>query len=188
MAFTLYCGVAGWFCSPWISKRPARDYEECSERVAEKKTSKNEFIASMTECDKQFVGRRKLGGGYTYYDLLQNRHFDIVGPNPTPSELKYFDEQYTLYLDVQRRDAIAAALAAKTSRGASANLSGDRPVSSASAPGLPMVIVPNGIPRARGVVVRARETCKKSPVSCGWIKLSEEMRSFFESNVRVNTP
>ena len=64
------------------------------------------------QCDKQFVGRRKRGGGYTYYDFPQNRHFDIGGPNPTQKELKYFDEQYTLYLDAQRRDKVAAAVAA----------------------------------------------------------------------------
>jgi hypothetical protein len=64
----------------------------------------------IAQCDKQFVGRRKIGGGYTYYDFLQNRHFDIAGPNPTPNELKHFDEEYTLYLDTQRREAAAAAI------------------------------------------------------------------------------
>jgi hypothetical protein len=43
----------------------------------------------------------------------QNRHFDIAGPNPTPKELRYFDEQYTLYLDTQRREAVAAAFCRK---------------------------------------------------------------------------
>lgn len=34
-----------------------------------------------------------------------------MGPNPTPNELKHFDEEYTLYLETQRRDAVAAATA-----------------------------------------------------------------------------
>ena len=57
------------------------------------------------------MGRRKPGGGYTYFDFLQNRQFDITGPNPTREEQKYFDEQYTLYLEAQRRDMNAASLA-----------------------------------------------------------------------------
>jgi len=73
---------------------------------------KDERTSLTAQCDKQFVGRRKRGGGYTYYDFPQNRHFDIAGPNPTQKELKYFDEQYTLYLDAQRRDKVAAAVAA----------------------------------------------------------------------------
>jgi hypothetical protein len=76
----------------------------------------------MAQCGKQFVGRRKAGGGYTYYDFLQNRHFDIAGPNRTPKELRYFDEQYALYLDTQRREAVAAAFAERQNRMARAIL------------------------------------------------------------------
>ena len=69
----------------------------------------------VADCGKRFVGRRKIDGGYTYYDFLQNRHFDIAGPNPTPKELRQFDEQYMLYLDAQRSDDISTALAEKQS-------------------------------------------------------------------------
>ena len=65
------------------------------------------------ECNAKFAGRRKPGGGYTYFDFMQNRNFDIAGPNPTPEEQKRIDEQYTDYLDRERRSSIAAAFAAK---------------------------------------------------------------------------
>ena len=54
-----------------------------------------------------------MGGGYTYYDFLQNRHFDMAGPNPTAAELKHFDEEYALYLDTQRQFPASSALADK---------------------------------------------------------------------------
>jgi hypothetical protein len=44
---------------------------------------------------------------------MQNRHFDIAGPNPTPEEQKHIDEEYIAYLDDQRRSSIAAAFTAK---------------------------------------------------------------------------
>ena len=68
---------------------------------------------ALSECNAKFAGRRKPGGGYTYFDFMQNRNFDIAGPNPTPEEQKHIDEQYTAYLDNQRRSTIAAAFAAK---------------------------------------------------------------------------
>ena len=60
----------------------------------------------MTSCNARFAGRRKEGGGYTYYDFMQNRHFDILGPNPTAEERKQIDRQYIGFLDAQRREAI----------------------------------------------------------------------------------
>src|SRR5262249_3595995 len=44
---------------------------------------------------------------------MQDRTFDIAGPNPTPEEQKYIDEQYSLFLEKQRRKNIAAAFAAQ---------------------------------------------------------------------------
>ena len=67
----------------------------------------------MTECNAKFAGRRKPGGGYTYYDFMQNRSFDIAGPNPTAEEQKKIDEQYTAFLEQERRNSIAAAIFGK---------------------------------------------------------------------------
>jgi hypothetical protein len=95
----------------WGSRAPA-DFEECAD-VAEKAASKEVRAAALAQCNAKFAGRRKPGGGYTYFDFMQNRNFDIAGPNPTPEEQKQIDEQYTAYLDNQRRSSIAAAFAAK---------------------------------------------------------------------------
>src|SRR5665213_3901709 len=95
----------------WWSHTPV-DFEECTEK-AEKAASKEEKATQLTECNAKFAGRRKPGGGYTYYDFMQNRSFDIAGPNPTPEEQKQIDQQYTAYLDSERRSSIAAAFAAK---------------------------------------------------------------------------
>jgi hypothetical protein len=45
-------------------------------------------------CSSKFPGRRKPGGGYTYYDHRQAKDFDIAGPNPTAKEMSYIDTQY----------------------------------------------------------------------------------------------
>ena len=95
----------------WGSRAPA-DFEECADG-AEKAATREARIAALSECNAKFAGRRKPGGGYTYFDFMQNRNFDIAGPNPTPEEQKHIDEQYTAYLDNQRRSTIAAAFAAK---------------------------------------------------------------------------
>ena len=70
-------------------------------------------VGKLAECNAKFAGRRKPGGGYTYYDFMQDRTFDIAGPNPTPEEQKKIDEQYTAYLERERRNNIAAALTAE---------------------------------------------------------------------------
>src|SRR5712671_2367012 len=94
----------------WWSRAPA-DFEECADK-AEKAATREEKASQLVECNAKFAGRRKPGGGYTYFDFMQNRSFDIVGPNPTPEEQKYIDQQYTVFLDKQRRSFIAAALTA----------------------------------------------------------------------------
>ena len=95
----------------WWRSAPA-DFEACADR-AEKAKTKEEKTSALAECNAKFAGRRKPGGGYTYYDFMQDRSFDIAGPNPTPEEQKKIDEQYTVYLENQRRNNIAAALMAK---------------------------------------------------------------------------
>src|SRR5215831_11356678 len=95
----------------WWSRAPA-DFEECADQ-AEKSATKHEKTAALAECNAKFAGRRKPGGGYSYYDFLQDRTFDIAGPNPTPDEQKRIDETYSTYLANQRRNTIAAENAAR---------------------------------------------------------------------------
>jgi hypothetical protein len=89
----------------WWSRAPA-DFEECADK-AEKATSKEERKSQLAECNAKFAGRRKPGGGYTYFDFMQNRTFDIAGPNPTPQEQKQIDQQYIAHLERQRRSTAA---------------------------------------------------------------------------------
>jgi hypothetical protein len=84
----------------WWSHAPA-DFEECADS-AEKLPAKADRVAALTACNAKFAGRRKPGGGYTYYDFMQDRNFDIAGPNPTPEEQKKIDQKYTEFLDRQR--------------------------------------------------------------------------------------
>jgi hypothetical protein len=95
----------------WWSRAPA-DFEECAD-AAEKAATKEARTSGLSECNAKFAARRKPGGGYSYFDFMQNRSFDIAGPNPTRQEQKHIDEQYTAYLDRQRRSTIAAAFTAK---------------------------------------------------------------------------
>src|SRR6267142_3496185 len=150
-------GVVTWFGLQWLPQYSPKDFEQCSEKADRTSSSKDERMTLMAQCGKEFVGRRKTGGGYTYYDFLQNRNFDIAGPNPTPKELRFFDEQYTLYLDAQRQEAVAAALAEKQNRLAQPGFQDDRVVGSISQPGPPAVIGPTNIPipRARSSVVES---------------------------------
>src|SRR5258708_29228859 len=96
----------------WWSLRSPVDFEECAD-LAEKAATKEGRASELAGCNAKFAGRRKPGGGYTYFDFMQDRSFDIAGPNPTPEEQKHIDEQYTVFLDKQRRSYIAAALTAK---------------------------------------------------------------------------
>jgi hypothetical protein len=75
--------------------------------------SSDERNVAMTGCDARFAGRRKPGGGYSYYDFMQGRSFDIAGPNPSAEERKQIDREYIAFLDDGRREAASAELAKK---------------------------------------------------------------------------
>ena len=182
--------VTTWFSVQWWPQYIPEDFEQCAEKAQATASSKDKQLSLIAQCDKQFVGRRKVGGGYTYDDFLQNRHFDIAGPNPTSNELKHFDEEYTLYLETPRRDAVAAALAEKQNRMAQPDYQDDRVTGSMSPPGLPMIIGPNivPIPKPRSSVVRLKGPCEDASLSCSWTKFSAGIKTFFESNAKVNRP
>jgi hypothetical protein len=159
----------------WWRGAPA-DFEECADKAETAKT-KEEKTSALAECNAKFAGRRKPNGGYTYYDFMQDRTFDIAGPNPTPEEQKKIDEQYTAYLEKQRRNTIAAALMAKQQQQQQPQklqqvaLRTDTekvPVPVAS-PVKPQAAV--GDARAP----RARTGCLKGSFSCDWPRLSDSL-------------
>jgi hypothetical protein len=146
----------------WWSRAPA-DFEECADK-AEKSATGKERTAQLAECNAKFAGRRKPGGGYTYFDFMQNRSFDIVGPNPTPEEQKKIDEAYTHFLDQERPNRIAAEaqLKAKVEQQLlqPASLRTER---------VPLPIVtPRPRPKGTG--------CAQHSFSCDWPRLSESFK------------
>src|ERR1700722_4963105 len=154
----------------WGSRAPA-DFEECADG-AEKAATREARTAALSDCNAKFAGRRKLGGGYTYFDFMQNRKFDIAGPNPTPEEQKHIDEQYTAYLDNQRRSSIAAAFAAKQQQllRASLKTEGER---------APLVTGSTGKPQAAASDTKRMKAagCTGNTLSCEWWpKLTEGIK------------
>jgi hypothetical protein len=147
----------------WWSHEPA-DFEECAD-TAEKATTKVEKTAALADCNVKFAARRKPGGGYTYYDFMQDRSFDLAGPNPTPQEQKYIDEQYTVYLGKQRHNNIVAALSAKQQQQLEQTSLRNE---------IEHVPVPPQRPKLQATP-RAKPPCDKYLFSCEWPKLSESL-------------
>ena len=162
----------------WWRSAPV-DFESCAD-VAEKAKTKEEKTAKLAECNAKFAGRRKPGGGYTYYDFMQDRTFDIAGPNPTPEEQKRIDEQYTAYLERERRNHIAAAMAAKQQQPEPPPAQGWQQVSLRTEPTPPVlaetekVPVPVASPVKQAARIRAAQ-CAKNQFSCEWPRLSEKV-------------
>jgi hypothetical protein len=157
----------------WWSRGPA-DFEECAD-AAEKAATKEAKTAALSECNAKFAGRRKPGGGYTYYDFMQNRNFDIAGPNPTPEEQKHIDEQYTAFLDQERRNTIAAALMAKKAQVQQASLKQDAPATAK----IPIPVEAPNKAQAAANDIRARikaSNCARHSFSCDWPRLSESFK------------
>lgn len=159
----------------WWRSTPV-DFESCAD-VAEKSKTKEEKTAALAECNAKFAGRRKSGGGYTYYDFMQDRTFDIAGPNPTPEEQKKIDEQYTAYLERERRNHIAAAAAAKQQQQQEppqieqVALRSDQVSPPAETGRVP---VPVASPVKQAARIRAAQ-CAKNSFSCEWPRLSESL-------------
>ena len=96
---------------------------------------------------------------------MQDRTFDIAGPNPTPEEQKQIDQQYTTYLENQRRSTIAAALMAKQHQQQEVQQVSLR----AEAEKVP---VPVASPVKQAARIKAAN-CARSSFSCEWPRLSE---------------
>jgi hypothetical protein len=163
----------------WWRSAP-HDFESCAD-VAEKASTREEKTAKLAECNAKFAGRRKAGGGYTYYDFMQDRTFDIAGPNPTPEEQKKIDEQYTAYLERERRNHAAAQAAAARQQEVAPPppTQGIQQVSLREEPPPPpveieKVPIPVASPVKQAARLRAAH-CAKNQFSCEWPRLSESI-------------
>jgi hypothetical protein len=156
----------------WWSHAPV-DFEDCADS-AEKMADKDARSTALSQCNAKFAGRRKAGGGYTYFDFMQNRNFDIAGPNPTPEEQRQIDEQYEAYLENQRRSSIAAAFAAKQQQlqqQALLRSEGEKtPVATAS--------IPKPVPRPTAADIQRNRPagCPRHSFSCDWPRLSDSIK------------
>jgi hypothetical protein len=153
----------------WWSRAPA-DFEECAD-VAEKAATTEARRAALSECNAKFAGRRKPGGGYSYFDFMQNRSFDIAGPNPTPEEQKHIDQQYTEFLDRERQSTIAAAFTAKQQQ--------VQQTSSLRVEKVPLPAAAPNKPAAAASDLRSRAktaNCAPGSFSCDWPRLSESIK------------
>ncbi|RXH26049.1 MULTISPECIES: hypothetical protein [Bradyrhizobium] len=154
----------------WWKRAPV-DFEECAD-AAEKAATKAEKTSALADCNAKFAGRRKPGGGYSYYDFLQDRTFDIAGPNPTPEEQKKIDQSYTAYLANQRRSNEAAQAMARQQR-EQQELQLQQLQQVALRTDVERVRVP--VPVERPKVQRKGAPCTKGSFSCEWPRLSESL-------------
>jgi hypothetical protein len=178
VAFVVLASLAlasWWLDSGGTSPQSARDFEECIEQAEANAPSNDEGGRSTMECNARFAGRRKPGGGYTYYDFMQNRNFDIAGPNPTAEERKQIDREYMNFLDAQRREDISAELAKRQNEQLQANIESARqPV------GPPMIL----LPRKRPIDRSKPAPCEDASLSCSWEKFSAVVKNAFASSPR----
>jgi hypothetical protein len=161
----------------WWSRAPA-DFEECADK-AEKAATKEEKTSQLAECNAKFSGRRKPGGGYSYFDFMQNKSFDIAGPNPTPEEQKKIDEQYTAFLDQERRNHIKAVFTAKKELLQQASLRNEKVPLPVEAPNKPRATAGDSGSRPK------LTNCARHTFSCDWPKLSEgfkDLKKLFSSS------
>lgn len=187
----LLVAAAGFFLltpshaqAQWWKRAPV-DFEECAD-AAERAANKSEKTSALADCNAKFAGRRKAGGGYTYYDFLQDRTFDIAGPNPTPEEQKKIDESYTAYLANQRRSNAAAEAAARQLR-EQQERQAQQLQRVAMRTDVERVPVPVERPKVQQVIGDTRPRpkaapCTKGSFSCEWPLLSDglnELKKLF---------
>jgi hypothetical protein len=168
----------------------ARDFEECIAALPAGAPFLQQGVpandapeSSMIDCNARFAGRRKPGGGYTYYDFMQDRSFDIAGPNPTAEESRRIDREYVGYLDMQRHENIAAELAKRQDDQLRADL--ERAHQPA---GRPLVLTPK-ILSAQASKPSTERTkpprCDDNALTCGWLKLSAAVKDAFASSSKT---
>jgi hypothetical protein len=178
--------VAVWLVFRGSPHRVARDFEECVEQVEANAASADERGVPMTDCGARFSGRRKAGGGYVYYDFMQDRSFEIAGPNPTAEERKQIDREYMVFLDAQRRDAVSAELTNRQNEQLKADLERARqPVGPPAPVGPPTVLTPKvaASAAAKKPADRPRSVrCAPGSLSCGWARLSAAVKNALASS------
>jgi hypothetical protein len=177
--------VVVWLLFGGSSPDLARDYEDCVERMQARFSPGDELNGGLAGCGARFAGRRKADGGYAYYDFMQDRKFDIAGPNPTAEERKAIDREYIGYLDAQRREAMSEAIAKQQNEKLRADIETARQPA-----GAPLALTPGSVPlpvprRVAEQRERARQ-CAEDALMCTLSKLSSAVKDAFASSKTKN--
>jgi hypothetical protein len=158
----------------------AKDFEECQAK-AETSSSEAARSAEINQCGERFAGRRKTGGGYAYYDFMQNRTFDIAGPNPSEEERKQIDRSYVEFLGAQRQEMLSSEMAKRRSDQELAAFEQSR---QAVDPPPPVLTEKIPLPVKRPLVERSK-ACEDGSLSCSWAKVSAAVKNAFASSSRT---
>jgi hypothetical protein len=177
----LFVGATVWIsygsCSPHIAK----DYEDCAEQAQANAASRADYSRLITRCGERFAGRRKLGGGYTYFDFMQNRSFDIAGPNPTEDERKQIDRFYMEFLGSERREMLLSDLAkAQADQEQTTSELGRQDI------GAPLALTPKIPLPAKRPPIKLPKACEDGSLSCSWAKLSAAVSNAFAFSAGTN--
>jgi hypothetical protein len=178
--FGLAVLVALWLGFSGSSPQLAQDFEECIEQAEATPATDEARGALTTGCNARFAGRRKPGGGYSYYDFMQDRKFDIAGPNPTAQERKQIDQAYMGFLDAQRREAVSAELARRQNEQLRADMERARQPA-----GPPTALTPANVPLPTARPQAKSVHCENGSLSCGWAKFSAVVKNAFASLSRT---
>jgi hypothetical protein len=186
IALGLLAAVVLWLGIGGSSFQAARDFEECAEQALAKPPPSAERGNSLADCNARFAGRRKAGGGYTYYDFMQDRKFDIAGPNPTAEERKQIDRAYMSFLDAQQREAVSAELAKRNNERLRASLESAR---QQAAPPIALKSTSSfspPLPVKRPVDRLKSPACEDGSLACSWAKLSAVVKNAFASSPKTS--
>jgi hypothetical protein len=176
-SLALLAGASAWIGYGGSGPSVAKDYEECADEAKTNASSDAEYSQLIMHCGERFAGRRKAGGGYAYFDFMQNKTFDIAGPNPTDSERKQIDHSYMEFLGATRREMFLSELMKAQANQEQASLDRSR-----QGPGVPSALPPKiPLPAKRPVVERSK-SCEEGSLSCSWAKLSAAVRDAFASS------
>jgi hypothetical protein len=174
-SLALLAGASAWIGYSSSGPLVAKDYEECAEEAQANASSNIEYSKLITHCGERFAGRRRAGGGYSYFDFMQNRTFHIAGPNPTEGERKQIDHSYMEFLGTQRREMLLSELVKAQANQEGAALDRENA-------GAPLAIPPKiPLPVNRPAVEHSKP-CEDGSLSCGWAKLSAAVRNAFASS------
>jgi hypothetical protein len=175
--FALLVMIIMWFGYRVSEPQVAKDYEDCAENARTNAAANIEYNKLIMRCSERFAGRRKAGGGYAYFDFMQDRTFDIAGPNPTEAERKQIDRSYMEFLGANRREMFLSNLAKAQANAGQTVLEAGRKDA-----GAPLDLTPKiPLPAKRPFIGRTK-SCGDGSLSCGWAKLTAAVKNAFASS------